>query len=291
MDAGSRDYGGNYTALGTPLATALGVPNLSVTSLDFEVFVRALQVQGRLEVLSRPQILVNDNQLANIQVGEQIQLVENVERLDDGRTVSDVTPRDLGVILNVEPSISPDNSVRLDIAPEISTLTNRTTQVSTDFEAPVISQRSAETTVTVRDGETIVIGGLIESSIDVRTSKVPVIGDIPLVGELFKSRNEDNRRTELLILLTPRVIVNPEDIRRYSDIEVNRLSLPETTKDQLRRNDVGLDTTSFANPGAEQQGQGTPADDDPKRPRPRPTPDPTRAPEPEEEYDGFELPL
>jgi len=288
--AGSRDYGAQSTALGTPLLTSLGVPNLSVSSLDFEVLVRALQVQGRLEVLSRPQILVNDNEAAQIQVGEEIQLVTNVERLDDGRTVSDVTPRDLGVILDVLPSISPDNFVRLDIAPEISALTQRTTQVSSDFEAPVISRRTAETTVTVRDGETIVIGGLIQSSIDLRTSKVPVLGDIPVVGEVFKSRDESTTKTELLIILTPRVIVNPEDIRRYSDIEIDRLSLPGPTKELLRRNDVGLESQLLPN-GPIDQNRGPltnePLDQDvterPGRNR--------QEPSPEEELEGFELPL
>jgi general secretion pathway protein D len=284
---GSRDYGASSTALGTPLLTSLGVPNLSVTSLDFEVLIRALQVQSRLEVLSRPQILVNDNQIANIRVGEEIQLVQNVERLDDGRTVSDVTPRELGVILQVEPSISPDNYVRLDISPEISALTQRTTQVSSDFEAPVISTRRADTTVTVRDGETIVIGGLIQSSVSLRTSKVPLLGDIPAIGEVFKSREETSTKTELLIILTPRVIVNPEDIRRYSDIEIDRLTLPDSTKDSLRRNDVGVDSGLSA--------EGAEAPSDLEQPYGDVPPSPRRETggqgDDGEELEGFELPL
>ncbi len=240
---GSRQAGGSYRSGGTGVLTAIGVPNISVSSLDFELLVRALEVQGRLEVLSRPQILVNDNESAMIQVGEEIQLVTDVERLDNGNVRSDVTPRDLGVVLTVEPSISPDGFVRLQIAPEISALTTRTTQVSEDFSAPVISTRRADTTVTVKDGQTIVIGGLIQTGSERRVNKVPILGDIPILGIPFRSERVTNTKTELLIILTPRVIFTDNDtynseMRAITDDEVDRLTLPENIRDSLRENTV-----------------------------------------------------
>lgn len=240
---GGRQYSGVYQAAGSGVLTAIGVPNFSVSSLDFELLVRALEVQGRLEVLSRPQILVNDNQRALIEVGEEIQLVTNVERLDTGRVVSDVTPRSVGVILNVTPSVSSDGFVRLDIAPEISSVTTRTTQISQDFEAPIISQRRADTTVTVKDGQTIVIGGLIQNRLDSRKSKVPFLGDIPILGEVFKSERTNATKTELLIILTPRVILTDQHL--YEDKvqqilrdETERLSLPPEVRQGLREDTV-----------------------------------------------------
>lgn len=240
---GGRQYSGVYQAAGSGVLTAIGVPNFSVSSLDFELLVRALEVQGRLEVLSRPQILVNDNERALIEVGEEIQLVTNVERLDTGRVVSDVTPRSVGVILNVTPSVSSDGFVRLDIAPEISSVTTRTTQISQDFEAPIISQRRADTTVTVKDGQTIVIGGLIQNRLDSRKSKVPLLGDIPLVGEVFKSERTNATKTELLIILTPRVILTDqhlydEKVRQILQDETERLSLPPEVRQGLREDTV-----------------------------------------------------
>ncbi len=240
---GGSQTGGAYRSGGTGVLTAIGVPNLSVSSLDFELLVRALEVQGRLEVLSRPQILVNDNERAEIQVGETIQLVTDVERLDNGNVRSDVESRELGVVLSVLPSISPDGFVRLEIAPEISALTTRTTQVSEDFSAPVISQRRADTTVTVRNGQTIVIGGLIQNNTERRVNKVPVLGDIPVVGLPFRAERTTNTKTELLIILTPQVIFTETDeyIRTMGEIterEVDRLSLPGNIRNSLLRNTV-----------------------------------------------------
>lgn len=236
--AAGAGFGGPF---GGASLTSIGVPNLSVSSVDFNLLIRALEVQGRLEVLSRPQILVNDNEEAFIQVGEEIQLVTNVERGDNGRVSSDVEPRQLGVILNVTPSISDDNFVRLDIGPEISALTARTTQVSEDFAAPVISRRTADTTITVKDNETIIIGGLIQNRSETRKFKVPFLGDIPLLGALFNSNRDTTQKTELLIILTPRVISDQREAVQYTDEEIERLSLPDGVKDAIRTNDINID--------------------------------------------------
>ncbi len=227
---GSRNVGGAFTAAGTGVATAIGVPNFAVASADFDLLVRALQVQGRLEVLSRPEVTVNDNEEAEINVGEEIQIVTGVTTLNDGRLQSTVEPRNVGVILTVTPNISPDGFVRLDIAPEISALSQRTTQISEDFEAPVISQRRAETTVTVRDGQTIVIGGLIQNQNDTRKTKVPFLGDIPGVGHVFRTEQTTSVRTELLIILTPQVIVEDRDMAGRTTDEMTSESLEELTK-------------------------------------------------------------
>ncbi|MBL0926119.1 MAG: hypothetical protein IBJ11_00510 [Phycisphaerales bacterium] len=261
--AGSRRVQGGYTAQGTGVLTSVGVPNFSVSSLDFSLLVRALEVQGRLEVLSRPQVLVNDNQKAQIQVGEEIRVVTNVERFGgQGNTRSDVQPRQVGVILNVTPAINADGYVRMDIAPEISSVTARTTQVSSDFEAPIISQRKAETTVTVKDGETIVIGGLIQNQAQTRKSKVPILGDIPILGLPFKTEKTTTAKTELLIILTPRVIQSDRDLRDLSEEEIERLTVPRDVKDALKNNEF-IDFSK--SPGA----PGTPRPDE--RP-PRRTP-------------------
>lgn len=212
MDIRVGPFGGdNYTASSSAsstgvLSTGLGVPNLSVSSADFGLLIRALQAQGKLEILSNPQVMVNNNQRAEIQVGDNIAIVTGVERLPQGNIRSDVERQNVGVILNVTPAISNDGFVRMDINPEISQLSARTTQISEDFQAPVINQRTVQTTVTVKDGQSVVIGGLIQSTTEDRKSKVPIIGDIPILGLPFQTTSKEARKTELLIILTPRVI-------------------------------------------------------------------------------------
>jgi type II secretion system protein D len=281
---GNDEFTGALTAVGTGVQTAIGVPNLAVASLDFDLLIRALEVQGRLEVLSRPQILVNDNEQALISVGEEIRVVTSSTRTDSGNLNASVEPRNVGVNLDVTPSISPDGYVRLDILPEISQLTTRTIQISEDFAAPIISQRLADTTVTVRNGETIVIGGLIQNLLDTRKSKVPLLSDIPLVGEVFKTERTTTTKTELLIILTPRIITNDTDLLEFSHEEIDRLSLPDETKLQLRRNDISSDSSLMSvGDGTTVPGQGGPNNPEPAKPQ-----EPAqRGPEP----DGFELPL
>ena len=167
--------------------------------------MRALEVQGRLEVLSRPQVTVNNNEPAFIQVGENVSIPTGTNSFQD--RVELVTERqDVGILMNVTPSISPDGFVRLEIQPSISSVSNRTTQIDENFDAPIITERRVETVVTVQDGQTVVIGGLIQTVGEERVWKLPLFGDIPLVGEIFKSTQRSNVKTELLVVLRPIVI-------------------------------------------------------------------------------------
>jgi len=210
LEVASSRFGGdgyvfNKLAAGAGVATALGVPNFSVASTDFELLIRALEVQGKLEVLSRPQVTVNNNEPALIQVGENVSIVTGSNDFQD--RVSVVTERrDIGIIMDVTPSISPDGFVRLEIKPSISSVSTRTTQIDANFESPIITERRVETTVTVKDGQTVVIGGLIQTVGEERVWKIPFFGDIPLVGELFKSSQKSNLKTELLVVLRPIII-------------------------------------------------------------------------------------
>jgi general secretion pathway protein D len=95
-----------FLGAGAGVAAALGVPNLSFSSADFEILVRALEVQGKLQVLSRPSVTANNNERAEINVGENVAVVTDVERLDNGNTRANIERRDLGITLNVTPTIS-----------------------------------------------------------------------------------------------------------------------------------------------------------------------------------------
>src|SRR5690606_21625864 len=110
---------------------------------------------------------------------------------------------DIGILLDVIPHINPDGLVILDVAPEISALTGSSVQLNELVSQPIIAKRSAQSRVGVRDGQTIVIGGLMEDRKTSTVDKVPLLGDIPLLGNLFKRTRNTKAKTELLIFLTP----------------------------------------------------------------------------------------
>ena len=214
----------------------LGAPNLAISGSDFDLLLRALSAQGRLQVLSNPSIMAANNQPARLQVGETIRIAESTS-FDVGSQQSSVVPEDVGVILEVTPSINPDGFVRMTIVPEISELSSETTQISENFESPIITRRTVTTTITVRDGQTIVVGGLISDRYETREEKVPFFGDIPLIGALFRGEFKESRKTELLIVLTPHVTMSPTELDRVDQItgdEIDRLTVPQRIKDQIR---------------------------------------------------------
>ncbi|HRJ50131.1 MAG TPA: secretin N-terminal domain-containing protein, partial [Phycisphaerales bacterium] len=240
---GGDNYRLSTLGAGSGVATALGVPNLSVSSADFSLLIRALEAQGKLEVLSEPKVMVNNNTEARFQVGDDISIATNVEITPQGGTRSSVTRREVGIILNVTPSINADGFVRLEIAPEISTVTDRTTQISEDFSAPIIRKRTLSTNVTVKDGQSVVIGGLLQNTDELRKTKIPLLGDVPLVGELFKSRTNKTIKTELMVIVTPRVIPGQsgggywssgEEVQRIiTEQSTHRLSDPTTVREYM----------------------------------------------------------
>lgn len=186
---------------------------------DVDLAIRALQSVGKIDVLSRPYILASDNQTATITVGQRVPFITNTRTTETGQTINTIQYEDIGIILNVTPHINPDGLVIMDVAPEISSLTKTTVPISETVNAVVFNKRAASSRVAIRDGQTIVIGGLIEDRLVEQTSKVPVVGDIPLLGLLFQRNETTKAKTELLIFLTPHVAPQPELLQRMSDDE------------------------------------------------------------------------
>lgn len=103
----------------------------------------------------------------------------------------------------------------------------------TDFNAPIVNQRQADTTVAVKDGETIILGGIIRSTVNSTVKKIPLLGDIPILGNLFRSTDKSKSKTELLVFLTPRVVRTPEDAAKLRQQQQQKFS-PQT-QDQLKK--------------------------------------------------------
>ena len=143
----------------------------------------------------------------------------------NGNVDTSVTWQTLGISLNVTPHINPDGIVTMLINPEIDTLTGQTvviqaaTSTSPGLSEQVWGKRLATSQVAVRNGQTIVIGGMIQDLKTDTLNKIPFLGDIPLIGQLFTHTVHDKKKTEVLIFLAPMVAMNPEELRALSKVE------------------------------------------------------------------------
>ncbi|MDP7286789.1 MAG: secretin N-terminal domain-containing protein, partial [Phycisphaerae bacterium] len=222
---------GTVRRVGTDLGVAgsfntNGGFRFSLSGGDIDLFLHALQSEGRLEVLSRPQILTADNQTGQINVGQRVPFVTNSRVTDQGSVFNTIQYEDVGIILETTPRINPEGEIKLEVKAEISSISDSdSVEISEGVNAIVLNNRSATTTVTVKDGHTIVIGGLITTQDNNTEKKVPFLGDLPILGELFKSTTITKNRTELLIVLTPYVQLNSADADKETKKQLKRLDL------------------------------------------------------------------
>ncbi len=198
----------------------------SVLARDYTATIRAIASSGKTEVLSKPSILVRNNQPATITVGQNVPLVGSVSfAANTGTPIVTPTYQSVGIILQVTPFISSNGLVEMIVAPQISALSSQTVQISPGFNSPVIDIRSASTVVVAPDGETVVIGGLMENDKTIVDTKIPILGDIPLIGAAFRRHQKDNTKKELLIFLTPHVVLTPSDLASASRSESDKAEM------------------------------------------------------------------
>jgi general secretion pathway protein D len=174
--------------------------------LNIGALLHALQTDGNVNVLSTPNILTTDNQKAEIMVGQNVPFTTGQTQnavTGAGSYFNTIERRDVGIKLSITPQISSDDNVRLEINQEISDVVPAASLAVGDF---ITNKRSAITTVVVKDRETMVIGGLIRDNVTSSESKVPLLGDIPLLGWLFKYKTSKVEKTNLMIFITPYII-------------------------------------------------------------------------------------
>ena len=178
-------------------------------------FVQAVRTDSNFNIISTPQILTLDNEEAVIEVGQNIPFVT---RLDEGtsegdRSIQNIEYKDVGVTLKITPFINKKRFVRLKVEESVKSVVE-TSALGGTVLAPTTTFRTAKTTITVQDGETAVIGGLIENRMDRGKTQTPCLGSLPGLGWLFKSTSDRDEKTNLLVFLTPHIIENPEEGRR-----------------------------------------------------------------------------
>ncbi len=179
--------------------------------INVDATLSALASTGNVRILSRPVVLAQNNQLAHILVGSERPFVQVAQSLptDNGALRQVVQYRDVGTSLDITPTINEDGYVNLQVAQQVS---NATSELQ--FGAPVISTREATTQLFVRNGQTVVIGGLVDRQTDRTRSGIPLLKDIPILGYLFGSTRETVGNSELFLFLTPYIVATDDDADR-----------------------------------------------------------------------------
>jgi general secretion pathway protein D len=220
------------------LPTPPGAGIYQVLGSDFQATLRAIAQAGKSEILSRPSILARNNQQATISLGQQVPLVTGTVLSGVASTpVSTITYQNVGIILTVTPFITSDGMVEMIVSPQVSELADKsqwvpTSSVGGTVLSPVINSRSADTVVVIPDGQTAIIGGLMEKSAQQSDSKIPILGDIPGLGNLFKHRVKSDTKTELLIFLTPRIVQHPSQLAGLSAQERGLMQFNKSATEQ-----------------------------------------------------------
>jgi len=217
--SGGSGQGGSYqlfpgtsTQPAFPGGFALGVIGAGitiggVTFPNIGAVINAVQQDAQVHILSNPQLLTSDNEEAMISVGKNIPYITRAERSQTNLDFTTYEYRDVGVILTITPSINTERFVRLKLNQEVSTLVQEESTVG----LPTTLKRTAKTTIMIKDKQTIVIGGLMGDSSTQSNYQVPLLGDIPLLGWLFKSKGQRREKTNLYIFITPHVIETVAD--------------------------------------------------------------------------------
>ncbi|WP_122875673.1 type II secretion system secretin GspD, partial [Pseudomonas viridiflava] len=241
--AGNAGTSGNVTntagsqgALGAGGAVLAGTDSLfySFVSNNLQIALRALETNGRTQVLSAPSLVVMNNQQAQIQVGDNIPISQTTVNTNaSATTLSSVEYVQTGVILDVVPRINPGGLVYMDIQQQVSDADTGSTDLNGN---PRISTRSVATQVAAQSGQTVLLGGLIKQDNAESVSSVPYLGRIPGLKWLFGRTSRAKDRTELIVLITPRVITSSSQARQVTDDYRQQMQLlkPEASRGSLQ---------------------------------------------------------
>jgi pilus assembly protein CpaC len=241
----------------TDVAGTIGAPTQGTTSnfrfsdllniflfrpdINLGVTIKALQQKSVLEILAEPNLMAATGQKASFLAGGEFPFP--IVQPGQGFTAVTIQFKPFGVKLDFTGAISNDNVIRLHVAPEVSTLDFSNALVVSGFTVPAISTRRAETEIELKDGQSFGMAGLLDHRAQVLLNKVPGIGDIPVLGQLFRSRSVNRSNTELLVLVTPRVVdpvrtaqaapAEPKPPVPYLDTPKFDKTMPGIKKDEL----------------------------------------------------------
>jgi general secretion pathway protein D len=269
-----------------PAATQFGLPGLILAAASSQTIrlpdgsiipaqaaiINASQGDSSFNLLSAPNLLTTDNQQAEIVAGRNIPFLASraADTANLANTFATIERRDVGITLRITPQVSEGGTIRLDIFEEVSDIT-QVAGIDPNALGPATTIRSATTTVVARDGQTVVIGGLIADTIRDANNTIPYLGDIPVIGNLFSNRSFSRSKINLLLFLTPHIVRNDVDHASLSkrqrgkmQVYMNRHNVPNQRQEQM--NAPSWDTENLKpvpKEGERGDAAGIRADDDP----------------------------
>jgi len=209
----------NFNPLSGDAASPLGDIGEQLTAFvtkpglkDFAVFMRALDDRGGLRTLAEPNIVVANGSIGNFLVGGEFPVV--ISTSTGAGTAPTVVYKEYGIRLKFEPKISSNGEIFLNVAQEVSELDFANAVILSGFRIPALKSRKADTGLQLADGQTFVLAGLLDNKVQKQVSKFPLLGDIPILGALFRSTRYQNNETELMVMVTPKIVrpLNKEEI-------------------------------------------------------------------------------
>ena len=207
-----------------------GIQIGGITFPNIGAVLKAYKNDSDITIVSTPQILTTDNKKAEITVGENVPYITSQNTTAGDQDYTNYEYRDVSTKLTITPQINQGDTLRLEIATEVIKLKGTTTLTPTTFK------RTADTTVIVRDSETVVIGGIIGQDSSTGSNRIPLLGDIPILGWLFRADSTNKVQTNMFIFITPRIIKNPADLAAVTlkkEAQIGEV-MPEIKKDLFR---------------------------------------------------------
>jgi general secretion pathway protein D len=250
-------------ALATGTGSAIGIVGNEITFggekfTTFSGFIQATQQDTDLNVLANPQLLTLNNEEAEINVSQVVPVSTKTVTNNQLQTTTEFEFKDVGIILHLTPQITGEDKVRLVLKQESSSIAARQAIQNVNQQAITTLKRSINTQVVVDNNTTMAIGGLIQDQTVNTETKVPCLGDIPLLGWLFKSTSEELRKTNLIVFIRPRIITTREDLEATTSRVRERYDAvrkPETDADAVLRESFALPPANPATGEGEQQQQ------------------------------------
>ncbi len=177
-------------------------------------FINVSQTDNRVKIISTPQLMTMENEEAKVVIAENRPYLTSREETESGNNFSNFEYKDVGVTLKVTPMINNQGWIKMAIYQEVSRadLAALATQ-GLSATTPITRKRTAETTVSVKDGQTVVLAGLMEKKNSKTKSQIPLLGDVPILGHLFKNTDDTNEKTNLMVFITPHIVKTPDDAR------------------------------------------------------------------------------
>ncbi len=225
--------GSILAAIGAPAGRVIGDGlTIANSSGDFGVLVQALGQSSKANLLSTPSLTTLDNQAAEIVVGQNVPFRTGSFATDGNSTnpFTTIQRQDVGITLRVVPRVHQGDVIRLDVSQEVSSLVGANVTGAADL---VTNRRSIQTTVLADDGQTIVLGGLITDDRQQTRSQVPVVGDVPVLGALFRSKRESQTKRTLFVFLRPTILRDPAAAAAAATAKYYRLQTDEAARDDV----------------------------------------------------------